>query len=103
LTTPKLKVVGLRFQPTGCWGTTTGFARKPPSVPIMIQSGPLFAGSGMPLGQSAYWFGAPATETIATSVQSVGGTALTPSQRTVAVPGAAGPVPDVQDFLSVAT
>jgi hypothetical protein len=87
LTVPKLKVVGLRFQPMGCWGTTTGAGMKPPSVPIMIQSGPLVAGSGMPLGQSAYWFaGATLTGTIFTSVQTVGSAGVG-LQGVLGVPG----------------
>jgi len=70
----------------GCWGTTTGFGRKPPSVPIMIQDGPLVAGSGMPLGVSAYWFaGATLTGTILTSVQLSTATPDTPSQRRAGV------------------
>ena len=74
-------------------GTTSGAGMKPPSLPIMIQSGPLVAGSGMPLGQSAYWFGAPATGTILTSVQLPTGTAASPSQSTVpVVPGVGGVV-----------
>jgi len=44
---------------------------KPPSVPSRIQGGPAVFGSGMPLGQSANWFGWPATEIILTSVQLV--------------------------------
>ena len=47
-TLPTLNVSGSRFQMTGWFGITTGLGRKPPSVPIWMNSGPLVAGSGTP-------------------------------------------------------
>ena len=45
---PKSKVPWFQFQSAGCVGRTAGAGRKPASVPIWMNDGPMLVGSGTP-------------------------------------------------------
>ncbi|OPY91811.1 MAG: hypothetical protein A4E73_01769 [Syntrophaceae bacterium PtaU1.Bin231] len=76
-TIPAVKSVGSTFQLTGWFGSSTGFGRKPPSLPIWMIAGPLVDGSGAPPSRpsAGHIAGKPAVGaagTMATSVRSAG-------------------------------